>query len=225
METLFDRAQIFVGNVDQNYITVGQLQLELLKMNGCQPASQVLEIGAGCLVAGRPIMQFLMPDRYVGIEPNSWLLDAVKEGLPDTVPLIEEKRPLFLDVMDFDASSTGRTFDFVISHSILSHSACWQYPQFLAAVRKVLAPRGVVLASIRFHTDDNRIAGDSRDQEWRYPEVSFYSWETARDLAIEHGLLPEWRPDYRELFIERAPSNHHDWLRLTHLPNGPIEYR
>ena len=168
-------------------------------------------------------MQYLMPGRYVGIEPNTWLIDAVKEGLPDTVDLIEEKRPLFLDVMDFDASSTGRTFDFVISHSILSHAACWQYPLFLAAVKKVLAPRGVVLASIRLHTNDNRIAGDSRDQEWVYPDVSFFSWETVRDLAIEHGLLPEWRPDYRELFIERAPSNHHDWLRLTHLPAGPIE--
>ncbi len=116
METLFDRAQIYVGNVDENYVNVGQLQLELLKMNGCQPASNVLEIGSGCLVAGRPIMQYLMPDRYVGIEPNSWLIEAVKEGLPDTVALIEEKCPVFLDVTDFDASSTGRTFDFVISH-------------------------------------------------------------------------------------------------------------
>jgi hypothetical protein len=141
METLFDRAQVYVGNVDQNYITVGQLQLELLKMNGCQPASSVLEIGSGCLVAGRPIMQYLMPDRYVGIEPNGWLLEAVKEGLPDTVALIEEKRPLFLDVTDFDASAAGRTFDFVISHSILSHAACWQYPLFLASIKKILAPR------------------------------------------------------------------------------------
>lgn len=217
METLFDKAQVYVGNVDENYVAVGQLQLELLKMNGCEPTSHVLEIGCGCLVAGRPIMQYLMPDRYVGIEPNSWLIEAVKEGLPDTITLIEQKRPLFLDVTDFDASSTGRKFDFVISHSILSHAACWQYPLFLASIKKVLAPRGVVLASIRFHTDDNKIAGDSRDQEWVYPEVSFFSWETARDLAIEQAFLPEWRPDYRELFIQRAPSNHHDWLRLTHL--------
>jgi cyclopropane fatty-acyl-phospholipid synthase-like methyltransferase len=217
METLFHKAQIYVGNVGEDYVTVGQLQLELLKMNGCQPTSHVLEVGCGCLVGGRPIMQYLMPDRYVGIEPNTWLLEAVKEGLPDTVTLIEERRPLFLEVTDFDASSTGRKFDFVISHSILSHAAYWQYPQFLGAMKRILAPRGVVLASIRFHTDDNKIASDSRTQEWVYPDVSFFSWETARDLAIEHAFLPEWRSDYRELFIQRAPSNHHDWLRLTHL--------
>jgi hypothetical protein len=49
------------------------------------PNRHVLEIGCGCLVAGRPIMEFLSPDRYVGIEPNTWLIEAVKEQLPDTV--------------------------------------------------------------------------------------------------------------------------------------------
>src|SRR5437899_12715998 len=114
METLFQKAQIYVGNVDENYVTVGQLQLELLKINGCEPASHALEIGAGCLVAGRPIMQYLMPERYLGIEPNSWLIKAFKEGLTDIVSLIEEKRHLLLAVMYFDLSSTGSTLVFLI---------------------------------------------------------------------------------------------------------------
>jgi hypothetical protein len=160
---------------------------------------------------------FLKPGHYAGIEPNLWLLDAVKEGLPDTVSLIEAKRPIFLQVADFDASQTGRVFDFVISHSILSHAACWQYPQLLKAVKKVLAPNGVVLTSLRFYNDNNELAGDSNDQEWVYPGVSFFSWSTVRTGAIQHGLLPEWRPDYREFFTNRVPSNYHDWLRLTHL--------
>jgi cyclopropane fatty-acyl-phospholipid synthase-like methyltransferase len=218
VDSIFEEAQNFVGNTGENYIVVGQLQLELLMMNGCTPDSHVLEIGCGCLVAGRPIIAYLQPDRYVGIEPNTWLLDAVKKGLPDTIDLIREKQPVFLPMADFDASRLGRAFDFVISHSILSHAAHWQYPLFLKGVMKVLATHGVALASIRFHDDNDKIAGDSQSQEWVYHGVSFFSWDTVRDLAVDHGFLPEWRPDYRQFFIKRAPSNYHDWLRLTHLP-------
>jgi cyclopropane fatty-acyl-phospholipid synthase-like methyltransferase len=218
MPSRFEEAQAFVGNIGENYFAVGQLQLELLQLNGCTPSSNVLEIGCGCLAAGRPIMQFLAPDRYVGIEPNTWLVDAVKEGLADTAALIDEKRPVFLAGTDFDASQTGRTFDFVISHSVLSHSAAWQCPLFITAVAKVLAPAGVALASIRFYDDQNKLAGDSNTPEWVYPDVSFYSWETVRGLALARGLLPEWRPDYKDFFVKRVPSNYHDWLRLTRLP-------
>src|SRR5947209_6710442 len=112
MENVFERAQDYVGNPGENYRIVGQLQLELLQLNGCTPSSHVLEVGCGCLVAGRTIMEFLEPDRYVGIEPNEWLIDAVKEGLPETNELIDRKRPIFLSNTDFDASAAGRQFDF-----------------------------------------------------------------------------------------------------------------
>lgn len=214
--TTFERAQDYVGNPGENYFTVGRLQLELLRRNGCTPDSHVLEIGCGCLVAGRPIMQFLKPGRYVGIEPNTWLLDAVREGLPDTTELIREKLPVFLENMDFDASAAGRKFDYVISHSILSHSAAWQLPLFMKGVKKVLAPRGVAIASIRFYSDSNELMGDSNTPEWVYPNVSFFAWETVQKVAAECGLAVEWRKDCREFFTKEAPSNYHDWIRLSH---------
>jgi cyclopropane fatty-acyl-phospholipid synthase-like methyltransferase len=211
----FAEAQAYVGNGGQDYFVVGLLQLELLRMNGCVPSSQVLEIGCGALVGGRPIMQFLDPNRYVGIEPNTWLIEAAKEGLPDTERLLREKRPLFLDNTDFDASRTGRRFDYVIAHSILSHAAAHQYPQFLLAVRKALVPDGVVLASIRFTDDQHRELGDSNHQEWQYPGVSTFAWDTARRIARECGYEIEWRKDYRLFFSRYAPINFHDWIRLT----------
>jgi SAM-dependent methyltransferase len=211
----FAEAQAFVGNSGEEYFIAGLLQLELLRMNGCTSDSHVLEIGCGALVAGRPILQFLQPDRYVGIEPNAWLIDAAKEGLPDTDRLLAEKRPLFLDNAEFDASKTGRTFDYVIAHSILSHAATWQYPQFLKAVRKTLKPAGVVIASIRFTDDQHRELGDSHHDQWQYPGVSTFSWDTARRVAVECGYRIEWRKEYRQFFTRYLPSNFHDWIRLT----------
>lgn len=222
LSSQFIEAQNYVGNPGENYFIVGLLQLEMLRMNGCIPDSNVLEIGCGALVAGRPVMQFLNANRYVGIEPNTWLLDAVNEGLPDTKRLIAEKLPIFLDNLDFDASKTGRKFDYVFSHSILSHAATHQLSQFFKAIRKSIAPHGVVLASIRFFDDNNQLMGDSNDQEWQYPgvtasAVSFFSWETVQRVAGECGFAVEWRKDYREFFTKFAPSNYHDWIRLQPL--------
>ena len=216
MDTNFERAQHFVGNTGSNFFTVGKLQLELLKKNGCTPQSQVLEIGCGCLVAGRPIMEFLLPNGYVGIEPNTWLIDAAREGLPEARNLIATRKPVFLAREDFDASEVCRQFDFVISHSILSHAAHWQLPLFLGSMKRVLAPSGVAIVSLRFFDDNNRLMGDSNDREWVYPGVSFFSWETVRKVSADCGLEVAWRKDYREFFVKEAPSNYHDWIQLKH---------
>jgi hypothetical protein len=213
---IFEQAQYYVGNVGANYFKVGQLQLELLKRNGLTPSSRVLEIGCGCLAAGRPILEFLNADRYAAIEPNRWLIDAVLEGLPDTQTLFEAKRPVFLQNADFDASSLGIKFDFVISHSILSHAAHSQCPQFFRGVKAVLAEEGIALASIRFFDAENRLMGDSLSPEWVYPGVSYFAWDTVRQSAAQEGLHVEWRHDYREFFTLELPSNFHDWIRLTH---------
>jgi SAM-dependent methyltransferase len=211
----FAEAQTYIGNSGADYFIVGLLQLELLRINGCIPDSHVLEIGCGALAAGRPILQFLRPDRYVGIEPNAWLIEAARTGLPDTERLFVEKRPLFLGNSDFDASGTGRTFDYVITHSILSHAANWQVRQLLQAVKKSLSSEGVVLASIRFTDHEGRELGDSGHEEWQYPGVSTFAWDTVRRIAHECGYEIEWRQDYRQLFTRYAPNNFHDWIRLT----------
>jgi SAM-dependent methyltransferase len=214
---VLERAQYFVGNAGLNYFKVGLLQLELLKKNGLWPGARVLEIGCGCLVAGRPLLEYLEPDRYVGIEPNRWLIDAVLEGLPDTQVLFAKKRPAFLYNTNFDAAELGIEFDFIISHSVLSHAAHWQCPQFLHAVKRVLAPSGVALASIRFCDENRKTMGDSMGAEWVYPDVSYFAWETIQRFAAEQQLAVEWRDDYREFFVAGAPSNYHDWIRLRHI--------
>src|SRR6476646_9038124 len=100
----------------------GQLQFELLKREGCEPTSKVLEVGCGCLNAGIPLMRYLRPGHYVGIDPNDWLREAAMERR-QIRRLVENQRPTFLSRSDFDASELGQTFDYVLSHSILSHCA------------------------------------------------------------------------------------------------------
>src|SRR5712691_9398681 len=103
----------------------GQLQLELLKRQGCKPDSKVLEVGCGNLHAGIQLIQYLEVGNYVGVDPNKWLREtAMKQRR--VRQLVKDKQARFLSVDNFDASALGIKFDFVLSHSVLSHCAHWQ---------------------------------------------------------------------------------------------------
>ena len=199
--------------------TSGELQLELLKREGCRPESSVLEVGCGCLNAGVPVMAYLDRGRYVGIEPNRWLLDTAFSDWRVRL-LAVRKRPTFLERDDFDASVLGRAFDYVLSHSVLSHCAHRQLEQFLANTARVLAPAGRIVASIRLAegndygssgTPDGR---DSMHEEWQYPGVSWFARATVEETAARHGLAVTVKPEYTELFVSRRPHEIHDWLVL-----------
>jgi hypothetical protein len=59
----------------------GQLQVELLKREGCVPTSKVLEVGCGCLNTGIQLIRYLEKGNYVGIDPNEWLRQVALKPL------------------------------------------------------------------------------------------------------------------------------------------------
>src|SRR5208282_1965181 len=175
----YEEAKQYVGTTELS----GQLQFELLEKEGCSPSSKILDVGSGALHAGLVLIKYLEPGCYVGIEPNRWLTEeALKQ--PKIKEEIETKKALFLEVIDFDASSAGVIFDFVLSHSILSHAAHYQLEQFLRNTSKTLAPKGKILASLRlaegnaWGSKGSSNKKDTLDQEWQYPDNSFFTLAT-----------------------------------------------
>lgn len=195
----------------------GNVQFELLIREGCCPSSQVLEVGCGALHASLPLIDYLDPDRFVGIDPNEWLR-ASTLGREDIRRLVAEKRPLFLSGDEFDAGSTGRQFDYVLSHSVLSHCAHWQLEQFLSNVGRVLSPQGRIVASLRlaegneYGSSGSPDGDDSHDAEWVYPGVSWFKMETVVETAANQGLRADYRPDYTDLYTRTKPNEFHDWF-------------
>jgi SAM-dependent methyltransferase len=208
-----EEARRYVGSDE----VCGALQLELLKLEGCVPESKVLEVGCGMLNAGFPVIQYLNKGNYGGIDPNKWLIDCALEQKH----ILEEsliKKALFLHVSDFDASSFGIKFDFVLSHSVLSHAARWQLSQFLRNVGNVLAPNGKIIASIRLAegnpwgnpgTEDKK---DSLDETWQYSGNSFFTMDTILNTSKNCGLRADYKPEYTQLFIRTRPMDVHDWF-------------
>jgi SAM-dependent methyltransferase len=195
----------------------GQLQFALLQREGCLPSSRVLEVGCGCLNAGVPLIEYLNPGHYVGIDPNEWLLEAAMRR-QRVRRLVASKRPIFLSRSDFDAGELGLTFDYVLSHSVLSHCAHWQLEQFVSNLARALRPGGRILASIRL-AEGNTYGSpgtpdkeDSMDGEWQYPGVSWFKFATVKETAERHGLTAVLKPEYTELYISQRPKEMHDWI-------------
>src|SRR5205085_7483631 len=132
---------------------------------------------------------------------NRWLVDAALRGWRARW-LVARKRPTFVARTDFDASELGCTFDYVLSHSVLSHCAHRQLEQFLANVADVLSPRGRILASIRlaegnaYGSTGSPDGDDSRYEEWQYPGVSWFKLTTVQETADRHGLTVLVKPEY-----------------------------
>jgi SAM-dependent methyltransferase len=200
----------------------GQLQIELLKREGCVPTSKVLEVGCGCLNTGIQLIRYLEKGNYVGIDPNEWLRQAALKA-HDVRQLVEEKQAKFLSVDDFDASKLGLKFDYIFSHSVLSHCAYWQLEQFLRNAAKVLAPEGRILASIRL-AEGNAYGSlgtfdknDSMHEGWQYPSVSWFKLSTVVETADKQGLMAVHIAEYTELYTKTRPGECHDWIVFARL--------
>jgi cyclopropane fatty-acyl-phospholipid synthase-like methyltransferase len=212
-ETVRRAARVYVSTDE----TSGELQRELLERTGCTPTSKVLEIGCGFLNAGIPIIRFLAAGNYVGIEPNRWLIDAALTKR-DARNLVKEKHARFLYSDTFDASELGIEFDFVISHSVLSHCAHRQLDQFLRTLGRVLASNGCILASLRlsegnpYGSAGSTHGEDSMYETWQYPGVSYFKLSTVEKTARDNCLIATLIPEYTEYCTSRRPQEVHDWF-------------
>ena len=213
--TYYD-AQKFVATDEVS----GKMQSEIIFNAGATSQSNVLEVGCGCLSAGLFLIERLDADRYVGIEPNQWLVDA-SLGRPNARAIATPKRPIFINNLDFDPSSAGRKFDFVLSHSILSHAAHWQLPLFLRNVGACLAPDGKIFASLipaegnPYGSKGSPDGKDSMDEEWVYPGASYFTRQTIQQCATEAGLTATLRHDITEKQTRHRPLETHDWYMFA----------
>lgn len=209
----FQRAQWYVATDEVS----GQIQFDILKREGLTPQSTLLEIGCGCLNAGVRFIQFLDRGNYVGVDPNPWLREAaIKKS--EVCRLLKAKRPTFLSNEHFDASELGRKFDFIFSHSILSHAAHHQLDEYLKNTAAMLTNDGISLASIRlaegnkWGSDGSPHGKDTMDDDWVYPGVSFFTVPTIKSTANRYDFSAEIKPELTEFYVARRPAECHDWV-------------
>lgn len=207
--SLWDWALDYVGD-PQSWVARGEMITCMLQDNGLEPNHNLLDIGCGNLSEGAPLIRYLAAHRFTGIEPNGWLVEVALRHFPDLL----DKQPEFLWRTDFDATDAGVRFDFIVSHSVLSHCAHWQLDQFLSNTRKVVDEGAVMLAS--FIEDQYNGHAD----QWVYPGVNTFRLRTVMAAGYQFGWHVEMVSEYRDRMVAVAPNDTHQWLRMTAIPTA-----
>ncbi len=203
----------------------GLAQLKALQLIGLKPEHRVLEIGCGALNAGIPIISFLNKGNYVGIEPNHWLVEKSALVVENNT-IIRDKEAKFLYNSEFNAYDKvtpldtyniyppGRTFDFIIAHSVMSHASHRQLNDFLKNCKQVLAPTGKLLFSLLLTNDSEGRQKETMDDKWHYPGSVFVLPSTLYAFAQPHFNTITERKDVQELIIASHDSAVHDWFLM-----------
>lgn len=205
--------QRYVGTT----IESARVQFSLLKLMNLRRNAKVLEVGCGALHAAEHVVPFLKRGNYVGIDPNDWLREPRLKSIRWRILLLL-KRPRFLSNSTFSAMSTGITFDYVLSHSVLSHAANFQLEMFLKNISPILKSGGFILASIRL-ADGNQFGSlgspdkrNTNSQTWVYPGVTYFEFSTVQYLAEKWGYHCEIVPEFTAIMVNVRPEEFHDWL-------------
>jgi cyclopropane fatty-acyl-phospholipid synthase-like methyltransferase len=173
------------------YEASNQHQFDVAIEQGLEPEHTLLDVGAGCLGAGRLFIKYLDEGNYWAIEPNEWLIRAA-----------DVRRSLFryYTFDDFKLTRLKKKFDFILAHSMFTHADRAMIRTILAQARLSLKKMGVFAASFY----DQR-HGNSEHEGWMFPAGVSYTSEFIQQLAIDAGFVTEIKVD------PRHPAGH-TWL-------------
>jgi len=164
----------FVGQFEEHR----RFQFEYIKGGGLKPSDRVLEIGFGPLTLGIPLIRYLAPGGYTGVDIRASVADLACAQIAKHK--LSEKNPRLIVANDFGKRALeGERFDRVWSFSVLFHLTDALVDQLFDMVSSALAVDGRFFALINVSLEESR---------WlEFPfvrrEAAFY-----RELASRRGL-------------------------------------
>lgn len=173
------------GNPD----VLGPWQLDLLLEHGLDRNSTVVDIGCGTLRGGLHVIQYLNPDRYVGVDP---LEELVAEGRRLVgVAELSDKTPVLGSLSALN-DIRPRSADFVLTQSVLNHLNAKRIEATVDRVNSVLADDGKWLSTGRLsdtvETVDEGQPHPTRPNE-RLDSVMGRAW--FESVLSDYGLVME----------------------------------
>jgi len=157
-----------------------RFQFEFLTAHGLSPESRLLDIGCGTLRGGIPLIEYLQPGGYVGVEARAEALVQARKELSGAG--LEGKRPTLICAEDPAQVSLRERVDVAWAFSVLFHMRDEIVDACFGLVARELADDGVFYANVGL--------SEQREQqgEWLgFPVIArpraFYE-----DLAAAHGL-------------------------------------
>ena len=118
---------------------IGKLQFNFLKSEGLEKDHTLLDIGCGCMRAGRYFIKYLNRCNYIGVDKEKAIIDAgINKELES---LYFTKTPLFIvtDCFDFTEIAPFK-IDYSIAQSLFTHLTLQNINDCLNNLRVIVEP-------------------------------------------------------------------------------------
>lgn len=156
--------------------------LGALQRFGLKRTDRCIELGCGSLWAAEPVIDFLQPEGYLGLDVTDLFYSTGRERLPPA--LLLEKRPAFA-VISKDSLASARGFrpSFIFSRRTLVHVPPSELAVFLGQACAMMTP-GVTCVH------------ETPARPIRSCQFNKYSWlHSLSDIGA--ALPPEFKVEYR----------------------------
>jgi cyclopropane fatty-acyl-phospholipid synthase-like methyltransferase len=165
-------------------------QILFLKKIGLKPEHYVMDVGCGTLRGGIPIIKYLEPEHYVGLESREPVLTEARKELREHA--LEHKKPRLVHSPSLLDVTLEQRFDFVWAFSVLIHMRDDILDDCLLMVKRHLKDSGAFYVNVNL--------GEKREGHWQgfpvvYRTLPFYQ-EAARRRGLEAEDLGQSRTFY-----------------------------
>ncbi len=165
-------------------------QIRFLKRFGLRPHHYLLDLGCGTLRGGVPLIQYLLPGHYYGLDVREEVLREALCELRET-GLVYHLPTLIWSQSLQQISTLGRTFDFIWGFDLLYILDEQSLEESFAFIRRHLAPHGVFYGNV--------MIGPYQKGMWKYgfPEIRrevehYYQVARAWDMElVDLGAIAE----------------------------------
>jgi len=153
-------------------------QIEFLTRAGLQPGHFLVDIGCGTLRGGIPLIRYLDPGKYYGIESRQEALAEGEKELREEG--LDDKRPALICSDDMATLELPVRFDCAWAYSVLFHmsepaiEACFRF------LERQMRSGGCFYANVNI--------GTRRTGHWKEFPVIWRTMDAYRDLAARHGM-------------------------------------
>lgn len=156
-------------------------QFDFLKSAGLAPHHRLVDIGCGTLRGGIPLIRYLDPGHYYGIEARAEALAEARRELEEHDLL--DRHPKLIESRDLAGLSVPVAFDYAWAFSVLFHMPDEVLEGCIDFVGRQLVEGGSFYANVHI--------GARRPRRWKEFPVVWRSEADYRGLGARHGLEVE----------------------------------
>jgi SAM-dependent methyltransferase len=179
-------------------------QFRYLKESGLKPSDRLLDIGCGTLRGGVPLIAYLEPGHYTGVEARASVLEEGRKELESAK--LASRRPNLVHSHRLGELSLGQSYDIAWAFSVLIHLSDERLEGCLKLVGGHLTDDGRFLANVKL--------GDGKDGSWQGFPLVARSLEFYRETAARHGMSVTPVGSLRELGHESGQPGQDDQQML-----------